>query len=248
MADETSASPVPREDIDAGLLARLRECVASLETDRKAVAGDVAGDGSEWRVESDAAPGVSSVSRPMEGTNLRKYRAIGTIAATPKEVRDLLWIGPERMAWDITYESIDDRVIFTGAAANEDPRLGRLALRPVLILSPRDFVMLKMCVDHGAQGAHHSYSAVALSIVDDARVPEVEGYVRADVCPGSGWHAEPAVQDDGSVHCKLTYVIMTDIKGWVPQALVNTAVNSTFSKYYTCLAARVEELKAKAKK
>lgn len=78
--------------------------------------------------------------------------------------------------------------------------------------------------------------SVSMSVTHPS-CPVDKDYVRGEVLPGSGWHIQPlAPSGTGTARCKLTYVIFTDIKGWIPQWTVNAAMADTFANYYRHLS------------
>jgi len=46
---------------------------------------------------------------------------------------------------------------------------------------------------------------------------------------GSAWHVEPSPTGTGT---RLYYVLLSDIKGWIPTAIVNSAVTTSIGDYY----------------
>lgn len=51
---------------------------------------------------------------------------------------------------------------------------------------------------------------------------------------GSAWHVEPSPTGTG---VRLYYVLLSDIKGWIPTAIVNSAVTTSIGDYYKNLRA-----------
>lgn len=207
--------------------AKLDECVSILLADTGA-----AGDG-DWRAESDPMEGVKSWSIAVPGQSLRKFKASGVIEGMkPEELAHLLWDRDQRLTWDTSYAGIDLIERFSVAdAETAEAGLYRLAIHRVLTVSARDFVslQLKKTMEDG------SVVSVAFSVKDE-RVPEVSGFVRGEVLPGSAWRCVPVKDAEGKVTgTELFYVILTDIKGWVPTAMVNASITATFSTYYSLL-------------
>ena len=123
-----------------------------------------------------------------------------------------------------------------GAAIQPGDAENSLLIKAVLVVSARDFcnLQIKRDVPDG------TIVSVAYSMPHEA-CPEEAGYVRGDVLPGSAWHLAPVPAADGSggVHSRLTYVIFSDIKGWVPHFAINAAVAETFGTYYSKLREHV---------
>lgn len=210
--------------LSAERLAKLEECVRLIDADRAPASA------SAWRLEGEVAPGVLVESCAVAGLSLRKFRARGSLPAPPAAVAPLLWQRERRLAWDASYAGIDELVPrFGGLPASDDAGLVRLSLKPVLVVSARDFVNVQLMRDRSASDG--SFLSVSYSVTDDACPPHPD-FVRGDVLPGSAWHLAPG--EDGN-SCVLTYVILTDIKGWVPAFAVNAAVSKTFESYFVTL-------------
>ena len=144
-------------------------------------------------------------------------------------IAPLLWDGAKRLEWDISYDSVT--VIESSTPSeSESAKLVRLVIKPVLVVSSRDFCMLQLRTD-----GNGFIGAVAFS-VDDPRVPISNDCVRGEVLSGSSWVLTPTSDGKASI---LTYTILTNISGWVPSLIINNAVGSTLAKYFIALSAKV---------
>lgn len=214
------------EVIDPSQLTALRQLTAAAIT--AAAATPFAG-----APQPPPLPGVALYCNPIAGSALWSYTAQGHLPLPVAAVAPFLWQGAQRLAWDATYESVEDIVpSYAGTAPSEHAKLVRLAVKPVLVVASRDFAMLQMrtCEDGGT-----TVASVGVS-VEDARVPEVEGCVRGAVLPGSAWVLAQGSSAAGAAYCTLTYTIATDVRGWVPALAVNAAVGSTLGRYFSGLA------------
>lgn len=174
--------------------------------------GATANEAHGWVAERNPCDGVKVHSRPVAGTSLRMYRAVGALPAPAAAAATALWDSHTRMQWDKSYEGIDDVVDYDFDAAALPAgavavTLARLKIKALLAISARDFLDLQVLVRDGGV-----YRSVAHSIEHPA-CPPAPAFVRGDVRPGSGWRTTPAAGDASS--CVLTYVILTDIKGCV---------------------------------
>lgn len=75
---------------------------------------------------------------------------------------------------------------------------------------------------------------------DDVRAAVKEGRWPRGMAPqGGGAVPTHAATLAGRpiIGTRMVYAIFTDIKGWIPHAVVNTAVTDSFGKYYSQLRA-----------
>ena len=203
-----------------------------IETDHTAISNQ----NNDWKFEKEVYPGITCYSKPEPGLSLRKFLATGLVPIEPKKLATLLWESKNRLAWDISYDSIDTIISnYTNQESNDHIMLVRLKIKPVLIVSARDFCMIQLKRNFQNNG---NIGSVSFSI-EDERVPVDTNFVRGEVLPGSAWFIEPVPIESSSstssqvIHSRLTYIILTDIKGWVPAFAINNAVAQTFTNYYT---------------
>lgn len=192
---------------------------------------------SGWRFEKEVYEGVRCWSKPETGTSLRKFLASGIVPIEPQQLAKLLWNTKDRLSWDISYDGIDEIVTnYSNQLTNDHAMLVRLKIKSVLIVSARDFCNVQLKRQLDSTGT--TMCSVSFSITD-TRCPVHNDYVRGEVLPGSAWYIEPVPVASSSssslslIHSRLTYVIFTDIKGWVPVFAINNAVAQTFTNYYT---------------
>ena len=80
--------------------------------------------------------------------------------------------------------------------------------------------------------------------------PAVSGAVRGVNHPGCGWRFTPVWPDgqsgdpDEAPSTALTYVIHTDLKGWLPAWAINSSMTSTFHQLVTSATSYMGESKA----
>ena len=79
----------------------------------------------------------------------------------------------------------------------------------MLAISARDFLDLQLLASDASTG---TWVSVAHGIEHSAAPPH-PSFIRGDVKPGSGWKVEVVPSDSNA--SVMTYVIFTDIKGWV---------------------------------
>lgn len=180
---------------------------------------------------SNPLPDVTLCSNAIPGSALRSYTAQGAFPLPMETLIPMLWQGAKRIGWDASYDSVTDVAVFSGGASTEELRLVRLVVKPVLIVSSRDFSMLQMLT----RVSDTCVSSIGLSVAD-ARIPPSDECVRGEVLPGSSWVLSEGRTPEGAIFSTLTYTIATDVKGWVPTLAVNSAVGGTLAKYFSQLA------------
>lgn len=55
----------------------------------------------------------------------------------------------------------------------------------------------------------------------------------------AGWFLEAVQRADGVTFTRMHYIIHSDIKGWVPHAVVNAAMVKNFETFFTALAVQL---------
>ena len=173
---------------------------------------------------------------PVAGSPLARFRAVGELPFPPDAVLRTLCDCPRRLQWDGSVHHLDVIELPHGEAAVSRDSSSQLTLpkeylaptrcyllhsqtRPVGPISARDFVDA-CAVDAIGDGAYVNGGAS----VPDARFPERSGVVRGWNSPGGGWIVEPLQIDNRGLHTRLSYVVHSDIKGWIPSAVINHAL------------------------
>jgi hypothetical protein len=183
---------------------------------------DVSTDGEPWRRVA-ATQRATVWAAAVPGTSLKRFRARTQLPFPVDVVYPTMTT--RRSEWDPALESIDIR----RWVVPDEMFVVRFVLKKVLTISSRDFVdalWSRRTEDGGA------FSCSCSLIVDE--LPPVKNAVRAINHPGGGWLMTPT---DGGAHTRFECVFYTDIKGWVPHAVLNAA----FSKNLVELVERLHE-------
>jgi hypothetical protein len=185
----------------------------------------------EWREEKAPLPDVKVWSKAVPGSSVRLWRARGTLPASVADTARALLEPGFRSVWDPTFAGIVDLVEFVdgGASAAAVKRkwlINRMWLQGAHGISPRDFVAYQLIEADASSGRRMS---IARSVAHP-RGPEVAGFVRGELLPGSGWRLEPV---PGSPHeCVYSHVTYCDLKGWIPVWLINSAMADTYKQSF----------------
>ena len=189
-----------------------------------------------WSDESPPCADVTMQSIAVEGMSLRKFKAVGIIPASPSEVSRLLWEPEDRMTWDKSYLGITNLNRVIGGEATDDIVLQRLLIKGILVISQRDFI----CCHMRRTLSNGEAITVSYAVSEKENVfPIDSNFTRGEVCEGTGWRVRP-IKIGEKEHTELTYVIMTDLKGWVPSFVINGAMGQTFQAYYQGLKNKLQ--------
>lgn len=186
-------------------------------------------DGTEWAAvtkKDDQHLEIYNCSVP--GSSFLRFKATCVLPHTPKAVSEFLQDTQNRLTWDANVSRLDTTLI------EEGPKGKVLILhsqtKAVGPISARDFVDV-VAIRELADGCFVNGGASVL----DGRFPEQKGVVRGWNSAGGGWHFAPTPGQDGSVHCTVTYVIHSDLKGYLPAFVINSALTGNFVTFFTGL-------------
>eukprot|EP00928_Gymnodinium_smaydae_P014747 TRINITY_DN15424_c0_g1_i1.p1 TRINITY_DN15424_c0_g1~~TRINITY_DN15424_c0_g1_i1.p1 ORF type:complete len:551 (+),score=93.07 TRINITY_DN15424_c0_g1_i1:96-1748(+) len=182
-------------------------------------------EGKPWELRSDV-DGIRVWASAVPGERSRLIwrcccclDAVGVDAS--KGLFDILWLWPQRLAWDKAFSGGTTLKTYEGGA-----ELTCCASNPAAggVVSAREFLDLRQFrrTDDGG------YVTVSASITreDSPDVPPACGrVVRAQNRPGTGMRLRPV--SNGS--WEVTFVGDVDIRGWVPPKAVHLAMTSTFT-------------------
>lgn len=190
-----------------GVHASLRDCHSKLVINLDPATA-LSSDGTSWAMETETE-GVR-IESCSTASSIRRFRAVTEIDAPAHAVaRCLHW--EERGKWDTNMAS--HRVV---CDIGGDATIGHYVVNGAFGVSKRDFVDA-LCVRNEDDGAVWSFG---LS-VEHADAPVSSDAVRGFNFPGCGWCAQPI---PSSSRCTFSYVISTDLKGWIPSMIVNRAM------------------------
>ncbi|XP_067003688.2 steroidogenic acute regulatory protein-like isoform X2 [Anabrus simplex] len=172
----------------------------------------------DWRLEKTTVQGDIIHSKKIRGSKI--YRMTGVIDVLPSQLLDLLFYDIEDLpSWNPTIlkckrvEVIDDQtdIIYQVTAEAGGG-----------IVASRDFVNLRhwVLVDN-------SYVSAAVSITHPSHPPHKK-YIRGEHGP-SCWVMEPL--DEDPTKCAFQWLLNTNLRGWLPQSVVDAAFSSAMKDY-----------------
>lgn len=110
----------------------------------------------------------------------------------------------------------------------------RSITKSMFAVSPRDFADASFTYYDGQGGCWSMCGGIE---AEDARFAAGGGAVRGHNTAGlTGWALEPV-----SGGTKVYYVIHSDVKGWLPKAVVNNAVASSFVNFFADIRAHLDK-------
>lgn len=185
-----------------------------------------------WKVEKQTAEGDVVHSKFIR-RNHKIFRITGTVDIPPKVLFDVLKNNIENVpSWNPTLlqcrilKGINDKVSISYQVAAEGGGG---------IVSSRDFVTLRCCDVHNGV-----YVCAGTSILY-SDMPAQKGYVRGENGPGC-WVMTPIPNEPNK--CIFQWVLDTNLKGWIPQTIIDTALSFAmfdYIRYVRCYAKVLHE-------
>lgn len=209
-----------------------------------ALDGSPSADGAPWSEASRKPDLHLTIFRSdAKGSSYARFKAVCVLPHAPAVLARFVADNETRMKWDSNIARLETHALDPAGAASPLPAgakfyLLRCQTHAVGPISARDFV------DAVATYALPDGRIVngGASVVDAARCPERKGTVRGWNTPGGGWVFEPVrvpAAADGiggeRVHTRVIYVIHSDLRGWMPSGVVNSALTSTYVAFFTDL-------------
>ncbi|KAL4229112.1 StAR-related lipid transfer protein 3 [Mactra antiquata] len=102
------------------------------------------------------------------------------------------------------------------------------------LVSARDFVSIRQWTCY-----NNTMFIVVSTSTTHADMPPQKKYVRGDNGPG-GWIFQ-AVEGEPD-QCLFTWIVNTNLKGWLPQAAIDQAMSGVLSSYFKLLVAHYQEI------
>ncbi|MEP6822422.1 MAG: START domain-containing protein [Chthoniobacterales bacterium] len=182
--------------------------------------------GAEWEKES-SAKGVTIHSRLHEGSQIREFKAVGTIEATPATVFSIL----------DDSESYPNFMPYTAEChvlKREKNSVVAYQRLEVPLVSDRDYTLRSQNAKWiGPDGAIYR---IRWAPANSEGPAEKSGVARVSVCEG-GWLLEP----DGAGATRATYSIFTDSGGTLPPFIANNGSRIAIRKVFEAIRKRAKD-------
>jgi hypothetical protein len=214
------------DGVDADLLVRQAE--EGVKVMLRNARADLNSDDKPWRkrVEKDMGEGLTLTvyDSDVPGSPLLRFKGVLEAPFPPDVVVQLVNDHKARLAWDGNIAQLDTVVL-----RQHDPFCFVLhsATKSVGPVSARDFVDITAIV--ALEGG--SYASGGCGYVDEKRYPARSGFVRGSNSPGGGWYFESVGEGSGT-RCRISYVIHSDLKGWMPSVIINNAITGSYVSFY----------------
>ncbi|XP_063978208.1 steroidogenic acute regulatory protein-like [Diachasmimorpha longicaudata] len=102
------------------------------------------------------------------------------------------------------------------------------------LVGARDFFTLRH------RGEYEDY-VICGGVPANSDFPHRKNYIRGANCI-VGWVAQKLPEATDENRCKFTWILSIDLKGWLPQPVIDRAINATMTNFMSALRTRVEEL------
>ena len=189
-------------------------------------------DGFLWREMSfNAALRMRLYQGDVPG-KVTRHKAVVLVPHSPREFLDALLNDPRRLVWDASISHLES------VAVGESGRLWIQygVTKGVFGVSARDFVSAVGFEDLDGGGIVHGGSGIPAG---HPSFPERPGIVRALNLEGVGWHlvpvpppADASEEQRANPWTRISYVVQTELRGWLPQFVINSAMSSTYSAFF----------------
>lgn len=198
------------------------------------------------------------------GTNVKLYKAVIEIPYNLETVFAVILDLKSRLKWDgniAALEGTDLKIVDGPELCGWKPKyqIFRSATKQVGPISGRDFVDvvyigqmdllpadIKSAAPAGLQPGTILNGGSGLSAGHPA-YPEASGFVRGFNFPGCGWVIEPLqgptdtsagaapVPANSNGWTRIHYIVQSDLKGWLPSAVVNASMVGMFESFFAAL-------------
>ncbi|XP_039615356.1 stAR-related lipid transfer protein 4 [Polypterus senegalus] len=175
----------------------------------------------EWQV-AKKTKDVTVWRRPSDEFSGYLYKAEGVVKDIPKRIVDYIRPGPYRLDWDSLMTTMDivEKFDQQGCCIMRYMTAGQLWN----IIAPREFVDFSYTTDY-----ENGLLSCGVSVEHGE---SGRNCVRGFNHP-CGWFCRPL--EDNVNHSLLTGFIQTDLRGMLPQSVVDTAMASSLVGFYTDL-------------
>jgi len=230
MAIEAIKSPPPTVEDALSRMTELKAVCKRMLAANAAPSGTTS-EGEAWRLEKEIE-GLVIHSASVPGLSARRFRATTRLPCSPKFFRDSCVSFDERLKWDTAVAETSQ--LHGEDKCGEGSTIWRLIVNGAFGVSRRDFVEVGTIeIDDDRTLWSYGQSVAA----DD--VPSGD-CVRGVNYPGSGWVVRPAEGPDGSKACDCSYVVLTDLKGWLLSSVVSMALTGQFTQFFKQARAHIE--------
>jgi len=194
-------------------------------------------DGNPWIVEYEKKELDLTVyySQP-KNSSIRRFKAVCLIHdTTPQALMDFMCDSNHRLTWDRGLQNLTYLNIHEGGDLGRVVIL-RSATKPVGPISGRDF-MDAVVIRTLADGSIIQCGTGVDSNDNCGLYPVSKDFIRGlnQIC-GSHIQSEPTVNG-----VKVSYIIETDLKGWFPSFVINSAIGGSYSAYFEDIRRALKE-------
>lgn len=198
----------------------------------KANVGSLGSEGHPWIETSfNKALNMHMYQCDVGGGMHRRHKAVIDVPYAPRYFLDALLNDARRLVWDGSVATLTSQPIGT---PEDCLWLQHGVTKGVYGVSPRDFVNAVSFENLEGGGIVHG----GMGIEEHPLFPQRRGVQRALNLCGVGWHLLPIPPPEGraaaadSSWTRVSYIIHTDLRGWLPQFVINAAMGSTYAGFF----------------
>lgn len=219
--------PPPMASVESRLSDLKRVCKAMLAVN---AAGSATSEGVAWASES-SKDGIVVDSAAVPGLSARRFRAVTRLPCSAKFFRDSCIAMDERLKWDTAVADFTE--LLGTDKCDVNTTVWHMSVNGAFGVSGRDFVDMAT-IESDSDGTVWSYGQSVLA----GDVPS-GACVRGVNYPGSGWRVKPIKSESGALQCECSYVVLSDLKGWLPSAVVRMAMSGQFADFFRLAKAHI---------
>ncbi|KAJ8686598.1 hypothetical protein QAD02_022392 [Eretmocerus hayati] len=167
----------------------------------------------KWKNEKSNSHGDVIHSQTLPKPDGKIFKATATFDITAEKLSDFLQKKvDESVSWN--KQTSEAKIIYV---ENDEHDIAYQATNTLAngAISPRDFIVWRYITRRGPYFMHGGYS------VELPDVPPKKGYVRAEARLGGGYAIRDLPSEDGKEKCEFQWILNTDMKGWIPQRVID---------------------------
>lgn len=208
----------------------VKKALAGVEMLQKQL-GDVNSDGKPFKAKShDKVLRLTVYESEVPGAPMKRWKGVIELPLPLEVVLKCIKDNSLRAVWDSSIHEM------ASTPLGDNVEILHTVTKAVFAVSSREFLdasatvrLPNGCVAHGGEG-----------VSSDARYPDTPGAVRGHNGPGGGWYLEPIARPADAAGdaaaatewCRVHYVIFSDLRGWLPTAIVNSAMVGAYGKFF----------------
>lgn len=201
-----------------------------------------------WRKEKSTLKGVDMYSsgQDQHTYSVKLFKSIGVMPFSAKFAMDILhYNGHDQPKWNPTILQnvpiwdidTDTQIIYTVASAAAGG-----------LVAARDFVTARFAKTEYNEARPPAYISAGCGVSmlglkeNEYKIKHKVPNATRGVAGPSGFYIEPIMENGEHTKCRITWVVNSDLKGWLPKKLIDTAITGVMADFMTALKAYGESM------